>query len=160
MRSFRLTRGHTLMEAMLASAIALVCALVFAATMPVANVTRGKSALMNNATSLAQKTIERVRQEGYANSTANRLVAIGLAESATPVNIGALGFGPPGEMALEATNIDAAQGDAPAQVLPDGRGFIKTEQMGMDMRRVTVIIGWREKDRIRSVRVGTLLGNF
>lgn len=160
MRSSRLTRGHTLMEAMLASAIALVCALVFAATMPVANVTRGKSALMNNATSLAQKTIERVRQEGYANASANRLVAIGLAESATPVNVGALGFGSPGEMALEATNIDAGQGDAPAQVLPDGRGFIKTESVGLDMRRVTVIIGWREKDRIRSVRVGTLLGNF
>jgi len=152
--------GHTLIEAMFASFLALLCALIFSATIPVANITRGKADSLNSATSLAQKMIETARGEGYPNVTNQRLVDNGLADGTTLVNTNALGIGPAGEQALEFTNVDSAIVDSPGTVLPGGRGFIYSTQTGLDLRRVTVIVMWREKSGTRSVRLTSLVANL
>lgn len=161
-RPRKLTRksGHTLLETMFAVFLALTCALIFAASAPVANVTRGKADHMNSAVSLAQKTAESIHSTGYPNATAERLLDNGLIDSGTAVNISGYPFGLSGETAYEATNIDSDMVDSPSKVLPGGRGFIKTEQVDLDLRRVTVIIAWQERSQWRSVRLSTLIANL
>ncbi len=157
----RTTRtGHTLIEAMFASFLALLCALIFSATIPVANISRGKADNQNAATILAQKMIETARGEGYPNATNSRFVDNGMADNSTLVNTNALGIGPAGEQALEFTNVDSGIVDSPGTVLPGGRGFIYSAQSGLDMRRVTIIVMWREKTTTRSVRLTTLVANL
>ncbi|QYK54023.1 MAG: hypothetical protein KF824_03800 [Fimbriimonadaceae bacterium] len=153
-------RGHTLMEAMFSAFLALVCALIFTATVPFANFTRGKADNLNAATSLAQKTSESIRGGGYANSSAQRLADDGKVQSSTAVSISGFSFGTAGETALEFTTVDAANVDSPAAVLPNGRGYIKSEQVSADLRRVTVIIAWQEKSVWKSVRLATLIANL
>lgn len=159
-RSRRHNSGHTLMEAMMASFLALVCALIFAATIPVANVTRGKAEYLNLATSLAQKQIEAIRHMQYPNTTAQRLFDNDRINSMTQINIGTLGVGTTGEMAYDASDVDTAETDSPRKLLPGGRGFVQTTQQGLDMRRVSVIVAWRERGEWRTVRVSTLVANL
>ncbi len=153
-------RGHTLIEAMFSAFLALACALIFSATVPFANFTRGKADNLNAATSLAQKTAESIRGGGYANSTVGQLTSDGKVQSSTLVNISGFAFGQAGESALEFTSVDAANVDSPAAVLPGGRGFIKAEQVSADLRRITVIIAWQEKSVWKSVRLATLVANL
>ena len=156
----RVKGGHTLIEAMFASFLALVCALIFSATIPVANLTRGKAENMNLATSLAQKMMEKVRGEGYPNSTNQRLYDVGLADSTALVSTATYGCGPIGEQALQFTNIDASLVDSPAKTLPNGRGFIYSTQTGLDMRRITIVVSWQERSVTKSVRLTSLVANL
>ncbi|MFM9873948.1 MAG: hypothetical protein ACKVQS_10850 [Fimbriimonadaceae bacterium] len=161
MRNKRNSRnGHTLIEAMFASFLALLCALIFSATIPVANVTRGKADNMNAATTLAQKMIESARSKGYPNVTNQRLVDTGLADNTTLVNLNTLGVGSAGELAVEFTGIDSAIIDSPGTVLPSGRGFIYSTQTGLDMRQITVVVMWRESSGTRNVRLTSLVANL
>lgn len=159
-RAQRRLRAHTLIEAMFASFLALACALIFSATIPVANLTRGKADNMNAATSLAQKMIERVRHDGYPNASNAQFVANGLADSSTLSSTSAYGCGPVGEQALEFTNVDSGLVDSPAKVLPGGKGYIYATQTGIDLRQVTVIVAWKEKSVTKSVRLTTLVANL
>lgn len=159
-RAHRTLRAHTLIEAMFASFLALTCALIFTATIPVANLTRGKADHMNSATSLAQKMLERVRRDGYPNAENSRFVVNGLADASTLVSTSAYGCGPIGEQALEFTNVDASVVDSPAKVLPGGKGYIFSTQAGIDMRRVTVVVAWKENSVTKSVRLTTLVANL
>lgn len=157
----RSQRGHTLIEAMFAAFLALVCALIFSATVPVANLTRGKAESLNQATSLGQKTVESIRSGKYPNCSAAQLFADGKIQSMTQVNLGTLpGVGTAGEMAYEFTTVESAEIDSPGSVLPAGRGFIKTEQVNLDMRRITVIIAWQERSQWKSIRLMTLIANL
>lgn len=159
-RRVRLNRGHTLLEAMMAAFLALITALIFSATIPIANFTRGKAENVNLATSLAAKTIEAVRGDGYPNTTAQRLYDNNFISSTSQVNIGSLGIGTAGEMAYDASDADSALVDSAAKVLPSGKGYIKTEQVDLELRRITVIIAWKEKDVWKTVRMGTLVANL
>lgn len=160
MRKTDRIRGHTLIEAMFASFLALICALIFAATIPVANLTRGKADNLSAATSLAQKMMESVRGEGYPNTTNQRLFEVGLADSTALITTASAGCGPVGESALEFSGIDSGLVDSPSSVLPEGRGFIKSEQVGLDVRRVTVIICWSERSSVKSIRLSSLVANL
>ncbi len=154
-------RGHTLIEAMFAAFLALVCALIFSATVPVANLTRGKAENLNQATSLAQKTLESIRGGKYPNASVSQLFADGKIQSTTAVNLGSLpGVGTAGEMAHEFTTVDVADVDSPGSVLPGGRGFIVSEQVNLDMRRITVIVAWQERSQWKSIRLMTLVANL
>ncbi len=159
-KKLRPQAGHTLIEAMFASFLALLCALIFSATIPVANITRGKADNLNAATTLAQKMIETARGKGYPNVTNQRLFETGLADGTTLVNTNALGIGPVGEQALEFTNVDGTIVDSPGTVLPEGRGFIYSTQSGLDLRQVTIIVMWKEKSGTRSVRLTSLVANL
>lgn len=146
---------------MFAAFLALVCALIFSATVPVANFTRGKAEALNQATSLAQKTLESIRAGKYPNCSASQLLADGKIQSNTQVNLGTLpGVGTAGEMAYEFTTVEAGDVDSPGSVLPGGRGFIKTEQVSLDMRRITVIVAWQERSKWKSIRLMTLVANL
>lgn len=152
--------GHTLLEAMFAVFLALACALIFAATVPVANTTRGKAEFMNSAVSLAQKTAEVVRSGGYPNTQPDRLYANKLIDSLTEVSISSYPFGSAGEKAYECSNIDNNLVDSPSRVLPNGKGFVQTSQVNIDLRQVTVIIAWQENSEWKSVRLSTLVANL
>lgn len=142
--------GHSLIEALFASALVLVCALIFTATMPVANQSRAKSDLRNVATSVAQKQAEAIKSQGYANVTVAQLVTLGLIDSATPVATDTFSF----------TNVDTTAFDNPAALLPSGIGRVLIRQAGLDIREVIIDVRWKEKGVDRQVRVGTLIANL
>lgn len=159
MRSARIG-GHTLLEAMFASFLALTCALIFAATVPVANFTRGKAELVSLATSLAQKQMELIKGQGYPNVTATRLHDRGLIDSLTQIDLGTTSFGSSGEMAYLSKTIDGSLKDSAEVVLPSGRSYVMTEQVDLDLRRVTVVVAWKERDTWRDIRITTLVANL
>lgn len=159
-RTTRGTKGHTLLEAMMASFLCLLCAMIFAATMPVATLTRGKAENVSIATSLGQKMLEEIRANGYPNSTVARLYAVSLLDSTTAVNLGTVGVGTAGETGYECTNVDTAAAGNTGRILSQGRSFLIVDQVNIDMRRVTVVVGWKEKGNWKTVRVGTLVANL
>ncbi|MCA0362015.1 MAG: hypothetical protein LCH41_13310 [Armatimonadetes bacterium] len=160
MQRRRSQKGHTLLEAMMSAFLALICALIFTATIPVANLTRGKAENTNSAVSLAQKTIETLRGQGYPNTTPTQLLSNGLIQSTTPVNLHSIGAGTAGETGFEFTETDTGVVDSPRTVLPNGRGFIRTESLQMGLRRVTVIVIWQERSETKLVRLSTLVANL
>lgn len=143
-------RGHTLIEVLIASFVALTSALIFAATMPAANTSRVKADLNNRALSLAQKEMEAIRTLGFANVSATQLSSKGLLDSATPVGTNTWSF----------TNIDSPAVDSPATVLPTGTGRVRIEDAAVDLRRVTVTVNWTERGVARSVSIATLVANL
>jgi len=150
MKRSKRIRGHTLIEVLIASFLALACALIFAATMPTANTSRVKADLNNRALSLAQKEMEAIRTLGFANTTPAQLAANGLIDSATPVATNTYSF----------TNIDTPAVDSPATVLPNGQGRVRIETAANDLRRVTIIVTWQERGRARTVTIATLVANL
>lgn len=144
------TAGHTLIEALFASALVVACALIFAATMPVANQSRAKSDLRNVATSVLQKQAEAIKAQGYANVTPTQLHTLGLIDSPTPVAADTYSF----------SNSDNSAFDSPAGLLPDGEGRLTIVQADLDIREVTIEVRWTEKGIDRSLRLGTRIANL
>ncbi len=149
--------GHTLVEVMFALFLMVGCGFIYTASMPMANVSRGKAALSNIALGLAQKELEAIRARGYSGSTAEMLAQDRpddgrpmLIDSATEVATNTYSF----------SNNDVAAHDSPAGVLPGGSGAVVLEQADLDLRRVTVQVNWTELGRPRSVRLGTMIANL
>lgn len=156
-------RGFSLIEVMFGVFLALICALVFAATIPVANVSRAKAQLNDRATALATKQLERIVARGYGLIDDNDL-ATDRTSQGQPRLIEAVSDGVPVVIATSPptyrfTNIDVENRDSPAMVLPGGEGFVILEQTAVDIRRITVEVRWQERGQTRSVRVGTQVGN-
>lgn len=156
----RLKGGQTLVEAVFACFVTLSCALVYSATIPVANVSRGKGEKLAAATSLAYKQIENIKAVGYGSLDGPSLVADGLLNSSTLVNFQTEGLQTSSETGFESSNIDAAGVDSAATILPNGRSFVQIAQADIDLRQVVVIVYWQEKGVWRSTRVGTLVANM
>ncbi|MBS1723931.1 MAG: hypothetical protein JSS66_13370 [Armatimonadetes bacterium] len=149
MKSGSKTRGALLTEVMFAIAIALVCALLFAATMPVANRSRAKADMMNRAIGLAQKELEAMKGvDSSLNPTT--LKNAGILDSEVPVSPNKYSF----------TNADTAAFDNPAKVLPNGKGTVTIELIDIELRRVVVEVTWKENGKDRSYKVGTLVANL
>lgn len=144
------TSGHTLIEIMIASFLVLSCALIFAATMPTANTSRAKANLNNQATALAQKQMESLKSRGFANLTGAQMFANGLTDSATPVTANT----------WEWTDVDNGENDSPADVLPNGEGTVRLENVRFDLIRVTIRVTWTERDTNREVVVASMVGNL
>ncbi|MBL8060488.1 MAG: hypothetical protein JNK63_07225 [Chthonomonas sp.] len=143
-------RAYSLVEVLFGIFLAGLCAMVLAATMPVSNNARAMANNQNTALSLAQKQMEALRAQGYPNMTADRLASLGLVDNATAVTANTYSF----------TNVDVGALDSPALRLPNGTGQVRVEQVALDLRRVTVILNWREKGRNRTVSVGTMVANL
>jgi type II secretory pathway pseudopilin PulG len=62
-------------EVLLAVFLVAICAVLLAATMPMANMGRARADMLNKATSLAQRHLEAIRGLGYANITPSQLFA-------------------------------------------------------------------------------------
>ena len=143
-------RGYTLIEVLFAIFIVLTCAMIVAATMPIANVSRSKSMDLQRAMSIAQKELEGIQGEGFANITATQLHTDGYIDSTTPV----------GTNTYSCTNTDSANADSPAQVLTNGTGTVKLTQVNLNMVQVVVTITWRDRVQNKSYSVGTLVANL
>jgi len=142
--------GFSFAEVLTAVFIVALLSVMIAATMPAANTSRAKAAYINKAIGLAQKELESIRGQGYANATATQLSTFGLLDNATPTGTNLYSF----------TNSDNASNDNPAKVLPSGTGSVLLEQVNIDLRRVTVTVTWKERSKTRSVQLGTLLANL
>lgn len=143
-------RGFTLVEVLFAIFLVVICALIVAATMPIANVSRAKATDLDKAMGLAQKQLEAIRGVGYPNDTPTQLAAHGLIDSTSPVGANTYSF----------TNSDSSNLDNPASVLTGGTGTVTIEQVGVDLRRVTVTVRWRDRVQYKSFSVGTLIANL
>lgn len=144
------TRGHTLVEILFAVALLGICALIMAATMPMANTTRARADLNNRASSLAQKELEAIKSLGYANATSTQMFANGLIDSTTTVATNTYAW----------TNSDTAATDNPAKILPSGTATVRVDQVETNLRSVVVTVKWVERGKSRSVTLGTLIANI
>ena len=72
--------------------LVVACALIVAATMPIADVARGKADLLNKASGLAQKQLEAIRGVGYANINPSSLAGYGLIDSAGAIGTNLYSF--------------------------------------------------------------------
>lgn len=149
-RRTKTVRGFSLIEVLFAIFLASICAMILAASMPVANNSRARADLYNKATSLAQKQLEAISGLGYANATPAQLESFNLIDSATPVGTNTYSF----------SNVDIAQLDNPAQVLPNGSGTVEVSQVDLDLRKVVVTVNWVDRGRNRSLKLGTLIANL
>ncbi len=143
-------RGFSLIETLIAIFLVVTCMLVVVATMPLATASRAKADLLSRATGLAQKEIEAMRGVGYPNLTPTQMANYGLIDSASPTSANTYAF----------TNADALANDSPARVLPNGTGSVVVEQIDIDLRRITVIVTYRDRGTTRTVRLGTLVANL
>lgn len=146
----RRRRGASMVEVLFAIFMALLGALILAATLPTATTARVKADYNNRAMSLAQKQIEAIRGMGYPNLTPTQLFALGLIDSTTPVGPDTYSF----------TNIDHSRYDSPAHLLPQGRGTVRLRQLAIDLREVVVEVSWVDKGQTHSLRVGTRIANL
>jgi len=142
--------GITLLEVLFAMVLVLACALIVAATMPIADVARGKADLLNKAGGLAQKQLEAIRGVGYANMNPTALAGYGYIDSTTQIASNTYSF----------SNSDNANLDNPALILPSGAGTVKVEQWQVNLIRLTITVTYNDNQRNRSVTVGTLVANL
>ena len=142
--------GVTLIEVLFAMFLVVACALIVAATMPIADIARGKADLMNKANGLAQKQLEAIRGVGYANANPTSLVGYNLIDSTSPITTNTYSF----------SNSDGANLDNPSRILPNGTGSVKIEQIQPNLIRITVNVSYSDNQRNRSVTLGTLVANL
>lgn len=143
-------RGFSLIEVLIAVFLVVLCAMIVGATMPIATASREKSDLLTKATGLAQKQLEAIRGVGYPNVVPSQLVFFGLIDNVTPVATNTYSF----------TNADSAVFDNPANVLPNGVGRLRIEQLEIDLRRVTVEVTYNDRGTTRTARLATLIANL
>lgn len=143
-------RGFTLIEVLIAIMMIAVAAAAMAASMPIANISRGRASLQNKATGLAQKQLEAIRGLGYSNATSTQLATAGLIDSTTTVATNTYSF----------TNSDSTALDNPAKILPSGTGTVSIVQADLDLRQVIVTVSWVDRGVTRSFTVGTLIANI
>jgi type II secretory pathway pseudopilin PulG len=139
-----------LIEVVFAIFLVATGAAIIAATMPISNSSRAKADLQNKAVGLAQKQLEAVRGLGYANITAGQLYSYGLIDSTTPISTNTYSF----------TNTDYSSYDNPSRVLPTGTGWVKIEQVDLDLRQITIGVTWNDRGTTRSYTLGTLVANL
>jgi len=142
--------GFSLIEVLFSVFLASICAMIVAASMPIANNGRAKADLQNKATSLAQKQLEAIRGLGYPNATAPQLYSNGLIDSISPIATETYSF----------SNVDSANLDNPTLVLPSGSGRVTLSQVDLDLRRVVVEVRYVDRGKNKSIQVGTLIANL
>lgn len=142
--------GFSLIEVLFAVFLVAMCAVIVAASMPLANKSRIRSDQYNKALNLAQKQLEAIRGKGYANATSAQLYSLSLIDSTTSVATNTYSF----------TNSDSAALDNPALILPSGSGTVLVEQADLDLRRVVVTVKWTDRGTNKQVQLGTLIANL
>lgn len=155
-------RGFTLIESVVSMFTLLVCALIFAGSVPIANKSRGKAQNANIALSLAKKQIETLKHLGYANMVPSQLKASGLIDSTTGKDLTAVMLypGATGTNSYEFTASDAGLIDSAGDLLPNGRGFVRITDPSIDVRQVEVYVFWTELGESRFVKLAVRLANL
>jgi hypothetical protein len=132
--------------------LVLTAALIVAATMPVATVSRTMTSYEDKAMDLAQKQMEAIRTAGFANCTPGQLASLGVIDSTNPVgdNPNVYSF----------TNSDSANRDNPSLVLPSGAGTVELDTLSLNMTRVLITVTWSDHGTPRSYQIGSLEANL
>lgn len=147
----RRRRGFSLLEVLFAMILVATSVVIIGAAMPTANGSRHRADLNNKATSMAQKALEAIRGLGYAALTPAMLKSAGMIDSETPVE---------GTNTYSFTNVDTSAFDNPALVLPQGQGFVTLEQVDLDLRSIVIEVRYVDRDRPKTVRIGSLVANL
>ena len=142
--------GFSLIEVLFAIFLVFACAMIVAATMPIADQSRGKADLLNRATGLAQKQLEAIRAVGYQNTNPTQLASTGLIDSSNSISTNTYSF----------TNSDSANLDNPSLVLPSGKGSVNLTQLSTNLIQVIVSVSYQDSQRSRSVTIGTVVANL
>jgi type II secretory pathway pseudopilin PulG len=145
----RKREGFTFAEVLFALFLVAITALVMAAALPLGHHSRQKADLHLKAAEICQRQLERLREVGYPNLTAEQLLEMNLISST-----GAQTEGYP------FTEVDQSRGDAVSTVLPSGQGWVKIYDVGLDLRSLVVTVRWVEDSRTREIQMGTLVGNL
>ena len=146
----RTLKGVTLIEVMFACFLALMSALILSAAMPISTVSREKANMQDLATSIAQRQLEAIKSQGFAQITPSRLTTVGLIDSATPVSADTYSF----------NNNSTAIKDDPASVLPGGSGTVTITSPSVDMKEIRVRVRYTDRGSSKQVMVGTNVANF
>lgn len=144
------SRGFTLIEALFATFLVAVCAAIIAATVPIANSSRGRADMANVALNIGQQQMEAVRGVGFPNITPSALSSAGLLDGTSP--------DPNGRYAFHGS--DSANFGAPRQLLPEGKGWLRLENIGFDLKKITVTIEWLDRGATKSITLCSLVGNL
>lgn len=147
---YRRNRGFSLIENLFGIFMVAVIASIMAATIPLANRNRASADNSNKAIGIAQKELETIKNVGFPNITATNLATVGLLDSATAAGNGMYPF----------TNVDNGVVDSPALILPQGRGYVGLTDVATDLRRITVLITWTERNTNKSITVATYVANL
>lgn len=142
--------GVTLIEVLFAMFLVVTCAMIVAASMPIADIARGKADLLAKATGLCQKQLEAIRGVGYANINPSALVSDGLIDSQSQVAPNTYSF----------SNSDSANRDNPSLLLPQGAGTVQITQPQSNLIQVIVTVTYNDNTRNRTVSVGTQVANL
>lgn len=150
MRTRKSKRGYLLIEALFAIFFIFMAAMIVTATLPVSNVSRYEAQLQDKAMDLAQKQVEAIRTLGFANATAGQLASNGLIDNTTEVANNTFTF----------TNVDSANLDNPATVLPNGAGTVTVNSLSSDFTQLIVTVTWTNQGTPETYSVGTLLAQL
>lgn len=142
--------AFTLIETLFAIFLVFACAVIVAATMPMANTSRAKADLLNKAMGLAQKQLEAIHGVGFQNTNATQLASYGLIDSAAPVGLNTYSF----------SNSDSSNRDNPALILPGGSGTVTLNPINANEVQVIITVNYQDSQRSRSTSVGTIIANL
>lgn len=123
---------------------------ILASAMPISTLSRNKANYANKAANFAQKEIELMKAQTYANLNETKLYAADLIDSTTPVS----------SNTFSCNNTDSAVGDRVTDLLPNGKGTVKIEQVDIELKKITLSISWTERGRARSYVVSSLVANL
>jgi type II secretory pathway pseudopilin PulG len=146
----RVRGGFTFVETLL-SVFAVACAgSILVSAMPVSTVSRTKAKYLNVASNFAQKQVELMKAQGYANLNKTKLDALDIIDSTT-------------EVATNTYACNQVDNDVSGRVgdlLPSGTATVKIEQVDLELKRLTVNVAWSERGRSRSYVLSSLVANL
>ncbi len=148
-RKKRSNGGFSLIEVLISAFVVGLTATLLGATFPTGDRSRLMASNESTAISIAQRQIEVLRSIGYSSLTESRLIDLGIIEEDEHSDDG-----------FNFSNSNSGVNDSAYSSLPDGRAYLKMDQVEIDLKEVIVTVSWRDNGRTRTVRVGTMVANL
>jgi len=140
----------TLCEVMYAVLITGVSAAVLVSAMPAATQAYTTAAAQEHAINLAEKEMEAIRNQGFPNINAGQLATVGLLDSSSPAGNNTYTF----------NQVDAANNDNVAAVLPQGTGTVQIQTLSFNLVQVTITVNWVFHGQNQSYMLTTEVANL
>ena len=140
-------RGAMFIDALLGVYIVAIAAILFAATMGVAVVSRAKADERTKAVAIVDRQLESIQNLGYGNLSYTSLTWYDLIDSQPTQS--------PFSFADVGTSADRV-----STVLPGGTGTVSITDLSSTVRKVTVTVSWISRTGNHSVSASTELANL